>query len=175
MLKNFIRTGSIALTLCWMAGGTVVAQDETEQPGLQINPSTVVQKPDAKSLMDKASYLIGYNFMNSLKQQGDVDMKQVLEGMEAASKGEDRSGFVAGYQMMKSIKSQGVDLVSEQCRKGMEKALANEDLGMSDEEVQLLMTSFSKMMEDKRVAKLKVESRRPSAPTVALEHQSHCG
>ncbi|MEL7498226.1 MAG: FKBP-type peptidyl-prolyl cis-trans isomerase [Planctomycetota bacterium] len=150
---------SVIVTGCLMFVAPVVGQQEGQQdPELQLKPSAVVQKPNAKTLVEKISFLIGFNFMDSAKEQPDVNLDEIFKGMQAAKNGENKSSFIAGYQMMKRIQANGAELQLDQVRKGMEAASADKERGMSDEEVQMLTTSFAKMLEEKRIAELKKES-----------------
>ncbi len=149
MRKNF---AAIALLMLPLA--VVSAQD----PEGKIDLPQVVEKPDAKTMVDKASCLIGFNFWSSAKQQPQADMQQVLAGMKAAMDGEDKTSFIAGYQMMERIMEQGAELDLAQIKEGMRRAEAGEEVGMTEEEIQMLMTSFSNMLQEKMAAKLKAES-----------------
>jgi hypothetical protein len=154
-MRKFIAATVLLMLPFSFANGQ---DSETQEPKVQLNPAQVVQKPDAKTMVDKASCLIGFNFWSSAKQQPKADMSQVLAGMQAALDGEDKTSFIAGYQMMQQIKEQGAELNLAQIRQGMERAEAGEEIGMTKQEIQMLMTSFSNMLQEKMAAKLKAES-----------------
>lgn len=146
-----------AIGLLGLASTTCAQEPVLEgKPALEVKP--VVQKPDAKTLIEKASYLIGYNFMNSAKSRPEAKLEQIFAGMMASANNENQSSFIAGYQMMERIKSNGAKLDLPKCKIGMENAVANKDLGMSDAEVEMVMKAFSQMVEEKRVAELKKKS-----------------
>ncbi len=132
------------------------AQDEpAEKPGFSPN---AVQ--DEGSLTQKASFFIGFNMMKNLKKSraGEVDMEQLFAGMQAASDGDDRKSFIAGYQMITDFKQRGFELELEKVFGGMKAASAGEELGMSQEEVQAMMTSYQKMVEQKKFEMVKKEA-----------------
>ena len=99
---------------------------------------------------------MGYNLARNWKSQNpDADYNQVLEGMKAADGGDDKSSYVFGYQMMKRMKDQKVGITAAQLEVGLKKAMAGEELGMSEQEVQMLMMAFGQMVEEKRIADMK--------------------
>ena len=156
---------AIALTVALgMTQSVVVHSQENaaaggqESEGFQLKPSVTVQEQvDEGSLTEKASFFIGYNLMKNLNRQkkNDVNMEQLFEGMKAASEGTERSSFVAGYQLMQNLKKQGAELELEKIFDGMKSASAGKELGMSEAEIQAMMTSFGKLVEQKQIAKMK--------------------
>jgi len=99
---------------------------------------------------------MGYNMARNFKAQNPgADYAQILEGLKAAEGGEDRSGYVFGYQMMTRMKDQKVGLTSDHLGAGIKKAMAGEQLGMTDQEAQMLGMAFSQMVEQNRIAERK--------------------
>lgn len=138
-----------------------VAQPATAAPQVA-QPAAAEQKPAEPAapadlapdaLKDKCGMVMGYNLARNWKSQNpDADFNQVLEGIRAADGGEDKSSYVFGYQMMSRMKDQKVGLKASQLEVGLRKAMAGEELGMTDQEVQMLMMAFGKMVEEKRTA-----------------------
>lgn len=152
--NNSLATKLGLLALLVFASSTF-AQDK---PKLEIQPSAVVQKPDGKTLIEKASYLIGFNFFTNAKDRPEANMEQILEGMKAAKDGRDMSSFIIGYQMMTRMKSQGAEIDMNSLQKGMQTAADDKEIGLSEQEIQMLMTSYSKMLEEKQMKKIEAES-----------------
>jgi FKBP-type peptidyl-prolyl cis-trans isomerase len=99
---------------------------------------------------------MGYNMCRNFKSQNpDADYSQILEGIKAASGGEDRSSYVFGYQMMTRLKEQNIGIGAEQLEVGIKKVIAGEELGVSDQEIQMMMMAFGQMVEQKRIADMK--------------------
>ena len=121
----------------------------------QAAPATP-QLPEGQALQDKCGMVMGYNLARNWKSENpDADYSQILEGMKAADSGQDRSSYVFGYQMMTRMKDQKVGISAAQLEVGLKKAMAGEELGVSDQEVQMLMMAFGKMVEEKRIAEEK--------------------
>ena len=122
------------------------AQPETAQPERP-------QIPDGADLKAKAAMVMGYNLARNYKTQNpDADYNQVLEGMKDAEGANAQESFVFGHSMMSRMKKQGVGITAAQLEIGVNKAKAGEDLGMSDQEVQMLMMAFGRMVEAERIA-----------------------
>jgi FKBP-type peptidyl-prolyl cis-trans isomerase len=76
---------AIALFCLGLSGGVVLAQDN---PGAESVIPAPAQQP--ANLKEKASYLLGFDFVQSLKQQqADLDLDQVMVGMKAAMEGKE--------------------------------------------------------------------------------------
>ena len=134
------------------------AAGEQQVQGFKLKPTAIVPEPiDEGSLTEKVSFFIGYNLMKDLKRQKgkDLNMGQIFEGMKAASEGADKGNFVTGYQLMSNLKRQGADLEVEKIFAGMNSASEGKDLAMSKEEVQAMMASFTKLVENKKTEKMK--------------------
>ncbi len=142
---------SIAVTLC----GQVVAQDGSgtaAAPAAEAAPTG----PDENALKDKFGMVMGYRFARRFKSQNpDASYAEILEGIKASERGEDKKSFVYGYQMMERMKEQKVGLSAAQLEAGFKKAMAGEELGMSDQETQMLAMAFGKLVEQKQIAEMK--------------------
>lgn len=168
MFRSIRVAAALSVAVCLvMTGvcflGSVNAQEGTaarQQPAASapgFNP-TVVQ--DEGSLTAKASFFIGYKLVKDLNRQqaGKVNMEQLFAGMKAAADGEEKQSFIAGYQMMSGFKEQGFGLTLDKMFEGMMTASSGKELGMSDEEVQSLMTAFQKVVEKRQIEKMKQQS-----------------
>jgi FKBP-type peptidyl-prolyl cis-trans isomerase FklB len=63
-------------------------QEETPPAAEDSAPAAPVQEIEEKTLVQKASYLIGYDFAQSLKADSiDIDMEQLFKGIKDASSG----------------------------------------------------------------------------------------
>lgn len=154
-----IKTQCLSLAIAVLALTQIsVGQDDSASKGIQIKPSAVVQETDEKTLMDKVSKLIGFRFMSSVMQNPKANMDEVVRGMQAAANGEDMTSFIAGYQMMQRMKENGADLKMEQCLTGMKMANEGKVLDISEEEAQMLQSSFMQRMEKMRRDKLRKEA-----------------
>ena len=123
-------------------------------------PAAADQAPDTDALKNKAGLVMGYNLARNWKSQNpDADYNQILEGIKAADKedGVDKKSYVFGFQMMSRMKDENVGITAAQLEVGLKKAMAGEELGMSDEEVKMLMMSFGQMVEkNQRAAEKKI-------------------
>lgn len=138
---------------------TATAAEQVAQPAADAPQAAEPAAPvapadlDVDALKEKCGMVMGYNLARNWKSQNpDADYTQILEGVRAADGGEDKSSYVFGYQMMKRMKDQKVGINASQLEVGLKKAMAGEDLGMTDQEVQMLMMAFGKMVEEKRTA-----------------------
>ena len=114
------------------------------------------QAPDENELKEKCGMVMGYNLARNWKSQNpDADYAQVLQGIKDADSGNDKSSYVFGYQMMTRMKEQSVGISAAQLEVGLRKAMAGEELGMTDQEVQMLMMAFGQMVEQNRIAEMK--------------------
>lgn len=134
----------------------------TQEPvgGFKLTPNVVVQEEmDEATLTKKVSVFMGYNLMKNLRAQGQaVDMGKLFEGMKAAVNGPDQKSYIAGYQLMKNLQDQGADLELAELFQGMTNATEGKELGMSQEQVQAMMTRFGKLVEARAIAKMKKAS-----------------
>ena len=97
-----------------------------QQPGF--TPTAVVQ--DEGSLTEKASYFVGFKMMKDLegRKAGEVNMKELFEGMKEASTSDEKKSYIVGYQTMKDLQRQGGDKTNmKELFAGMEAAAAGED------------------------------------------------
>ena len=115
---------------------------------------------------------MGHNMATNYKKQNpDADVAEILKGVKAAEADQLSQSFMFGYQMMSRIKSQDAGISAAQLEAGMQKAIAGEELGVSDEETQMLMTAFSRLMEQKKMAKLKAKGEANDAEGKAYIQQ----
>lgn len=158
-----------ALAITCVLSINVYAQDtKTEKPktgaqapgGFKLTPNVVVQEEmDEAKLTKKVSYIMGYKLMSNFEQQGQkVNMAQMFEGMKAAVEGPDQRSFITGYQLMKNMQESGAELKLEDLFQGMSLAKEGKELGMSDEQVQMMMTKFGKLVQERSIAKVKKQS-----------------
>lgn len=135
------------------AAAPQVAQPAAATPQVAEPAAPEAQAPDVNAMKDKCGMVIGYNLARNWKSKNpDADYNQVLEGMRAADGGDDKSSYVFGYQMMTRMKDQNVGISVAQLEVGLRKAMAGEELGMTEQEVQVLMMAFGRMVEEKRIA-----------------------
>jgi FKBP-type peptidyl-prolyl cis-trans isomerase FklB len=98
MIRSTLSTLSticcLGVTACLTTSTALGQLPPTNQSGaVEIKPNaTVTAEPDAASLLQKGSYIIGFNMtkslMSDLKQQGvNVDTAKLTEGMQAALSG----------------------------------------------------------------------------------------
>ena len=151
-LSSLLSLSTISLLLATSYG---FAQEGEQESELKIQPSKVVQQPDEKSLVEKASKLIGFRFFSSIKQRSGANLDEVFRGMKAAQDDQDLTSFIAGYEMMKRMKMGGAELNMDQLLAGMKASDGGNELGMSDEEIQMIQQAYSQQMEKRRVEKLK--------------------
>ena len=167
----------------------------TGQPAAGFTPKAVVQTPaDEGSLVEKASFFIGYNVVKNAGAQANVgqlyegmkaadgptnqadfvegykamtsilrnnkraDLAKVIEGLKAAVEGPDQKSFVVGHEMMTNFKDQGADFDLQKIFEGMTAADEGKGLEMSEEEKQALMQAFGKLVQEKKIEKLKKTS-----------------
>ena len=159
---------AIALTVATGLSQSIAVQPQEDAPagqpaakGFELKPKVIIEEPeDEGSLTEKAGFFIGYQMGKNLKSQlkDELDLDQVYEGMKAADKGPSKASYVAGYQFMQNLKKQEAELQLEKIFEGMKLALSDGELGMSQEEVTVLMKSYSKTVEKKRMEKLKKQS-----------------
>ena len=139
---------SISATLC----SQLVAQEGSGTAATPAAPAA----PDEGALKDKCGMVMGYNLARNWKSQNpDADYAQILAGIKDADGGVNKSSYVFGYQMMARMKEQKVGISAAQLEVGLKKAMAGEELGMNDQEVEMLMMAFGKMVEKNRIAEMK--------------------
>ena len=132
------------------ASGTV-APDNATPAAPAVDPVA-----EANALKDKFGMVMGYNLARNWKSKNaDADFNQVLQGIRDAAGDVDKSSYVFGYQVMSKMKEDSVGVSAGQLEVGVKKAMAGEELGMSDQEVQMLMMAFGRMVEENRIAELK--------------------
>ncbi|MCH2182205.1 MAG: FKBP-type peptidyl-prolyl cis-trans isomerase [Mariniblastus sp.] len=86
---HFIRFFAVAL-VCLPA--TILSGQETETtpPATEKPAAEAPAAPDEKSTMQKASFLLGYNFIKNLQSNGlEVDQESLMKGIQLAMKGEE--------------------------------------------------------------------------------------
>jgi len=101
--------------------------------------------------------VFGYNIVlrNFKRQNPDADVNQILEGLRAAEGSEDKAGYVFGYQLMSRLKDQNSGLTSAHLEAGIKKAMAGEQLGISNQEAQMVGMAFTQMIEKKQMEERK--------------------
>lgn len=161
--------GTLTDKASFFVGFKMMKDLEGRQPG-EVNMKELFEGMQAASQGDqKKSYVVGYQLMTDLQRQGGdkVDMEELIAGMKAAAAGEDKKNFVAGYQMMSGMNQQGYGLNLDKIFEGMTTASSGKELGMSDEQVQALMSSFQKVVEKRQIEKMKAQSQANGAATQA--------
>ena len=159
---NLVIFLSLSVALC----GQVVAQDgsgTTTTPAVQAAPAAQAAPaqaepaaPNEKDLKEKFGMVFGYNVTRNFKSQNpDVDVAQILEGIKAAEGGVDKSGYVFGYQLMSRLKDQNAGLTVDHLETGIKNAMAGEELGMSNQEAQMIGMAFTQMIEKKQMEEMK--------------------
>ena len=125
--------------------------------GFKLTPNVVVQEEmDDTKLTGKVSFIMGFKLMSNFKAQGQpVNMGQLFEGMKAAAEGVDQRSFITGYQLMKNMQQNGADLDLNNVFEGMKLAQNGKELDMSDEQVNKMMNSFGKLVEQRNIEKIK--------------------
>ncbi len=104
---------------------TAQAQEDTI-PGLK--PAVVQEKMDNATLVEKASFLLGYNMFKGIQSQGgNVDMAELTEGIKVAQSGEDRSSYILGYNMMYQARMRGKNVTTDEFIEGVKAAQSGED------------------------------------------------
>ena len=153
-----LAAGALACSPDCLAQDTATADPkpanaQTPQVPAQVDPAKAEQE-----LIAKAGEVMGYNMCRNFKTKNpDADYSQILEGIKAAASGVDRSSFVFGYQMMTQLKNENIGIGAQQLEAGIKKVMAGEELGVSDQEIQMLMMAFGQMVEQKRAAEAKKE------------------
>ena len=169
---NLVIFLSLSVALC----GQVVAQDGSgatgsgttttpavqaapaqAAPAAQVEPAQVEPAaPNEKELKEKFGMVFGYNVTRNFKSQNpDADVAQILEGIKAAEGGVDKSGYVFGYQLMSRLKDQNAGLTGAHLEAGIKNAMAGEELGMSNQEAQMIGMAFTQMIEKKQMEEMK--------------------
>ena len=151
------------------------ATTQASEPAAAADATDTPEAPDVNALKDKCGMVMGYNLARNWKSQNpNADYNEVLKGMKAADADEDRSSYVFGYQMMTRMKEQNVGISADQLEVGLKKAMAGEELGMTDQEVQVLMMSFGRMVEENRIAEMKktVEDNKAAGEAYIAEQKA---
>jgi len=146
--RNFLSFCGLAIAVTLPC--SCLAQDEPTS-GLKLQPNVVVQdKMDEGTLAAKVSYFMGFRLMKGFKQQGrDIDKGMLFKGMKAA------------------VQRQGAELSLDKMFEGINSAEAGKELGMSDEQVQAMMSSFGKLVEKKAKEKVEMQAKENSMATKA--------
>lgn len=135
--RKWLTTILPILGLCVMIAAPVNAQEGAAQqePVAPVDLAQAAQpSSDDTSLIDKASYLIGYNFYKQFKQQGvKPNMEKLLEGIKLADEGGDigmdqeeiRSVMMGLQRIAESVqRKRKAELRAEMEKKGAENLVA---------------------------------------------------
>ena len=163
--RNFLSFCGLVIAVALPC--SCLAQDEEPASGFKLQPNVVVQdKMDDETLIAKVSYFMGYKMMENYSQQGlKVDKEMLLKGMKAAVEGPDQDSFLMGYQVVKRMQSQGAEISLDKLFEGISSADEGKELGMSDEQIQAMMTSYGNLVEKVAVEKVKKKAQANSAAT----------
>ncbi len=119
----------IALPVAFSIGQESETQDPPAAiPGLQ--PKQVVDAPDSATLLQKSSYIIGFN---------------------------------TTARLISELKTQGVEVDKAKFMEGIEKALNEEKIGMTREEITSVMMAFQKVVEKELIEKRTAAAKKNKA------------
>ena len=163
--RNFLSFCGLVIAVALPC--SCLAQDEEPASGFKLQPNVVVQdKMDDGTLVGKVSYFMGFKMMESFNQQGqDVDKEMLFKGMRAAAEGPDQKSFLTGYQLVKRMQSQGAEISLDKLFEGINSADEGKELGMSDEQITAMMTSYGNLVEKLAMEKVKKKAQENSAAT----------
>lgn len=150
---------SISALLCSQSQ----AQDGSGSAATPGTPTAEQTTPAASSesaLRDKLGMLMGYRSARNWKSQNpNANYAQILAGIKDAESGVDKdnkSSYMFGYQMMSQMMKEKAGITAAQLEVGLQKAMSGQELGMNEQEIRMLGMQFQQMMEQRRIAEMKM-------------------